>query len=195
MRVKRPPAWLPIGLLLAAVDAAGVRAAALEPIQDHRDEWGLMLSLGTVYDTGINQKQTFSYQPGFEPMLELGFSRAVTDTGDEVTVRLRLTSPVSASSVAGEVLQQAGDSLNWLGPALIGGYRGYFGYDAFKTFYDADLFINSYPYWGVGPNVGLGAQYDFGRVAGVFLRLGFGVTFGETILASFDGSVGGQLRF
>jgi len=27
------------------------------------------------------------------------------------------------------------------------------------------------------------------------VRLGFGVTIGETILASFDGELGGQLRF
>jgi hypothetical protein len=191
VRSKRLPAWIGVALLVAE---AGY-ATALEPITDHRDQWGLTLSVGTVFDTAIDQKQVFSYEPGFQPILEIGATRAVTDTGDEETVRVRLTSPVSGSSTSGSVLQAEGDKLNWLGPSLIGGYRGYFGYDSFRTFYDADLFVNSYPFWGVGPNVGLGAQYDFGRIAGVFLRLGFGVTFGETIIASFDGSLGGQVRF
>jgi len=185
-------------LLLAAAPAR-----ALEPIEDHRDEWGLTLSFGTSFDTGMNQKPipcstgtcNFAYQPGFEPMLELGATRAVTDTGDEVTLRLRFVSPLAGGNTSTIVLQEAGDSLRWLGPSLLAGYRGYFGYDQVKTFYDADLYVNSFPYWGVGPDIGLGAQYDFGRVAGLFLRLGFGVTFGPTILASFDSSVGVQARF
>lgn len=192
MRSKRSLSVCAFSLLVFGA----VRAWALEPIEDHRDQWGLTLSAGTVFDTAINQKQTFSYQPGFEPMLELGLTRAVTDTGDEVTLRVRLTAPVGAGSVAGLVLQQSGDPVaGWLGPSLLGGYRGYFGYEGFKTFYDADLFVNSFPYWGVGPDLGLGAQYDFGRIAGIFLRLGFGVTIGETLIASFDGSLGGQVRF
>ncbi len=198
--MRRPVgAWRWVALALLAFAA---RAGALEPIEDHRDQWGLTLSLGTSYDTAINEKVSScasgincAYQPGFEPILELGFTRAVTDTGDEVTVRLRLTAPVGSGDDAGGALQKSGDSLNWIGPSLLGGYRGYFGYESLKTFYDLDLFVNSFPYWGVGPNIGLGAQYDFGRVAGLFLRLGFGVTFGETFIASFDGSLGGQLRF
>jgi hypothetical protein len=184
-----------LGLSFALLVLGATRAGALESIEDHRDQWGLTLSLGTSYDVAVNQKEINPYAPDFEPILELGATRAVTDTGDEVTVRVRLTGPVRVGSLSDLALQAAGDSLHWIGPSLIGGYRGYFGYESFKTFYDADVFVSSFPYWGVGPDLGLGAQYDFGRLAGIFLRLGFGVTFGETIIASFDSTVGGQLRF
>ncbi|MHB8419580.1 MAG: hypothetical protein ACYDCL_16005 [Myxococcales bacterium] len=188
-------------LLVAAAVAAAGRAAALEPILDHRDQWGLTLELGTSYDVAVNQKSgganaaNYSYTPGFLPLSELGATWAVTDDGGEITLRVRFVAPVDAQSVAGLVLQEAHDTLHWLFPSVLGGWRGYFGYEELKTFFDADLYVNTFPYWGVGPNLGLGLQYDFGRAGGVFARLGFGVTFGDTILASFDGELGGQLRF
>ncbi len=188
-----------------AVLVAGIcaSASALEPIQDHRDQWGLTLDVGTVYDVAVNQRAptgtaaNYAYNPGFLPALEVGGTWAATDTGDEITVRVRLVSPVLGGSgdPSRVVLENSGDSLHWLFPSVLGGWRGYFGYEQLKTFFDADVFVNSFPYWGVGPNLGLGLQWDFGRAGGVFARLGFGVTFGETILASFDGELGGQLRF
>ena len=165
-------------VLLALVAFAwSTAAAALEPTDDHRDQFGLTAALGASYDTGADPKHVSDYIPGLEPILEVGGTLAVTDGGDEATLRLRLT--------GGGVL----------GPALLGGYRGYFGYDDFKTFFVADLFLTSWPFWGAGAHGGFGAQLDLGRHAGLFAELGGGATLGAAVLTSFDGQLGGQLRF
>ncbi|HUB07474.1 MAG TPA: hypothetical protein VMB50_10745, partial [Myxococcales bacterium] len=106
-----------LAVLAAAVPAA--RALALEPIEDHRDQWGLTLDLGTVYDVAVNQHASgsgganFAYNPGFLPALEVGGTWAVTDTGDEITARVRFVSPVlgGATDPSVLVLQSSGDSL------------------------------------------------------------------------------------
>jgi len=152
-------------------------AAGLVPIEDHRDQWGLTLSLGTAFDTVATPGSTKDYHPGFLPMLEVGGTLAVSDNGDELSLRVRLV------------------DLGQLGPQFLFGYRGYFGDEAFKTFFQADLFFTTDPYWGLGAHAGLGAQYDFNRTWGAFLQAGFGVTFGSAIFVAFDTQLGGQLRF
>ncbi len=158
---------------------AGLLAIApgLVPIEDHRDQWGLMLSVGTAVDTAVNPSSVKDYHPGFLPMIEVGGTLAITDLGDELSLRVRLV------------------DLENIGPQFLFGYRGYFGQDEFKTFFQADLFVTTAPFWGVGAHAGLGAQYDFDRTWGIFAQVGFGATFGANIFAAFDGSAGGQVRF
>lgn len=163
--------------LFAAWLAVSLPATALEPIADHRDQVGITASLGTTYDTGTVASKTDTFQPGFEPMVEAGVTWAVTSQGDELSLRGRFT--------FGGVLY----------PALLFGYRGYFGYDEFKTFVVADLMLTSKPFWGLGPHFGFGAQLDLGRQFGVFLQLGAAVTFGEAVFISLDLQGGGQFRF
>src|SRR5271166_5830813 len=113
---------------------AGLLAMApgLVPIQDHRDQWGITLSLGTAVDTVVNPSSTQDYHPGFLPMLEVGATLAVTDLGDELSLRVRLV------------------DIEHIGPQFLFGYRGYFGDEAFKTFFQADLYVTTAPYWGIG---------------------------------------------
>jgi len=162
--------------LVAAVLAAS-SARALEPIADHRDQIGITASIGTTYDTGAYPDRSGDYQPGFEPMIEAGVTWAVTSRGDELSLRGRFT--------GGGVLY----------PSLLFGYRGYFGYDAFKTFVVADLMLSTKPFWGVGPHLGFGAQLDFGRQFGAFLQIGGAATFGQAVFVSLDLQAGGQFRF
>jgi hypothetical protein len=166
-------------LLVALALAASVSfpAVALEPIADHRDQIGITFALGTAYDTAAAADKTGTYQPGFEPMVEVGVTWAVTSRGDELSLRGRFT--------GGGVLY----------PALLFGYRGYFGYDAFKTFFVADAMLTSKPFWGLGPHLGFGAQLDFGPHFGAFLQVGGAVTFGQSVFTSLDLQGGGQFRF
>ncbi|MHB1845834.1 MAG: hypothetical protein ACYCWW_13485 [Deltaproteobacteria bacterium] len=165
-------ALLALGLLLA-----GARARSLEPIEDHRDEWGLTASIGAVYDTAAPLARDVLYTPGVIPSLEVGGTYAVTDTGDELTLRMRLVDGPS------------------LGPMFLGGYRSYFGDDWFKTFFAAELFGLTAPFWSIGAHGGVGAQYDIGRAFGLFAELGFGAAVGGVIYRSFDGNLGAQVRF
>ncbi len=177
--------------LLLALAAAAPVASALEPIEDHRDQWGLTAALGTTYDTAVILSNQKSYSPNFLPMVEVGGSWAVTDSGDEVTLRLRFVVPTAAMHSQLDLMGLHGI----VGPSLLTGWRGYFGYEAFKTFFAADLMGSSAPFWGGGAHGGFGAQYDFGRTGGLFAQLGFGATIGTAFLTSFDGQVGGQIRF
>jgi len=151
--------------------------AGLVPIEDHRDQWGLTLSFGTAFNIVTTPGSTQSYDPGFEPMAEVGATYAITDLGDELALRLRFV------------------EVTHIGPQILFGYRGYFGDEAFKTFFQGDVFITTGPYWGLGVHGGLGAQYDFGRTWGLFAQLGAGFAFGRNLFTAFDGSLGGQVRF
>jgi hypothetical protein len=162
---------------LVAIGALLALATGLVPIEDHRDQWGFTAGVGTALDIASTPGQVSDYQPGFKFLLEVGATLAVTDLGDELALRLRFV------------------DLAHIGPQLLFGYRGYFGDEKFKTFFQADLFLTSAPFWGGGVHGGLGAQYDFDRSWGLFLQLGYGVTFGASIFNAIDGQLGGQLRF
>jgi hypothetical protein len=163
-----------LGALIAGLLAM---APGLVPIQDHRDQWGLTASLGAVLNSASTIGGGEDYRPGFKPMLEVGATVAVTDLGDELALRLRFV------------------DITHIGPQLLFGYRGYFGDEEFKTFFEADVFLTSAPFWGGGVHGGVGGQYDFSRTWGLFLQIGYGVTFGASIFNAFDAQLGGQLRF
>jgi hypothetical protein len=163
-----------LGALVAGLLAM---VPGLVPIQDHRDQWGLTAALGTAYDIASTPGQVGDYKPGFKPLLEIGATLAVTDLGDELALRLRFV------------------DITHIGPQLLFGYRGYFGDEEFKTFFEADVFLTSAPFWGGGVHGGLGAQYDFNRTWGLFLEAGYGVSFGASVFNAFDAQLGGQVRF
>ncbi len=66
-------------------------------------------------------------------------------------------------------------SLEW---TAYGGYRGYFGQERLKTFFDVDAAIDIRPRFAIGPRLALGVQYDFHPLFGVFggvaARIGVG---------------------
>ena len=72
---------------------------------------------------------------------------------------------------------QAGhvSELEW---SVFGGYRGYFGQERLKTFFDLDLAFDVRPNFTAGPRLAFGAQYELHSLVGVFAgldaRLGIG---------------------
>lgn len=74
-------------------------------------------------------------------------------------------------------------------------YRGYAGWDEWKTFFDAGLFLRIEPLVAVGGRLGVGMQYDFNEHLGTYLAAGAGLGYGEGLQVSVDLGVGLQIRF
>jgi hypothetical protein len=79
--------------------------------------------------------------------------------------------------------------------ALDARYRGTFGTEAWRTFFEAGAWVPLVPRLAVGPLVGLGILFDPSRAVGFHLSATFGTAFGEARIASFAASFGVQLRF
>lgn len=77
---------------------------------------------------------------------------------------------------------------------VYGGYRGYFGSDAWKTFFDLDLRVDALPTVTVGPRMGLGVQYELGSLVGVYSGIAAHVGAGQGIRFGAELVVGVQLR-
>ncbi len=167
---------LSLGALVLAAVAFAPRAGALEPIEDHRDQWGLTASLGTEWDFAAPLARNV-FGETFSPALEVGGTVAVTDTGDELTLRLRLLDSPGV----------------W--PMVLAGWRSYFGEDELKSFAAAELFGLTAPFWALGAHGGVGGQYDFSRSFGLFVEIGVGVAVGGVLYRSLDGNLGAQARF
>lgn len=175
MRARRSPpaALLCLGLL------AGAPASALEPRYDHRDQLGLLLEASGSWDAvtvgGASQSQWRW------PTLRLAFTFDLSGEGDEL-------------ALGGAWSGRGGGTpdVEW---ALDARYRGYFGSDEFKTFFEVGLWAPVSPRLAVGPRAGLGASWDFSRGLGVFLAFGFATAFGEFRGASLDAGAGVQARW
>lgn len=74
-------------------------------------------------------------------------------------------------------------------------YRGYFGDDAWKTYFDIGAFVRVEPVWGGGVRMGFGVQHDPSEHVGLFAGAGGGLAFGDGLQASIDLLAGVQLRF
>ena len=79
--------------------------------------------------------------------------------------------------------------------ALDARFRGYFGTEELKTFFELGIFAPVYPRRSIGPRVGLGLVYDFGRGTGAYAGVDFVSGVGQMRLTSFEASLGGQLRW
>ncbi len=77
-------------------------------------------------------------------------------------------------------------------PAL--GYRGHFGVEEWKTFFDAGVAAEFQPRWGVGPRLGFGVQYDFHPLFGAFALLDGRLLFGRGVIATVSVGIGIQAR-
>ena len=169
---------IPAGLLAQALMLA-FPAAALEPRYDHRDQMGLLLeasgSWGAVTVGDVSRSQ-WRY-----PTLRLAYTFDLSGEGDEL--------------ILGGAWSGKGGGTPDVEWALDVRYRGYFGSDEFKTFYEAGLWAPLSPRLAVGPRAGLGACWDFSRSLGVFLAFGFATAFGEFRGASLDAGAGVQVRW
>ncbi len=165
--------------LAAALLLAAAPARALEPRFDHRDQMGLALEVAfsRVTATTSGGLSRSVYDLG---SLRLAWSLEVTGEGDEILLG-------GAWSPAAEV----GDTA-WFADAR---YRGFFGSEELKTFFDAGLVAAVAPRFAVGPRVGFGVMYDFSREAGVFASLGAATAFGQFRGFSVGIGVGFQWRW
>jgi hypothetical protein len=166
------------GLLLACP----LGAAALEPRFDHRDQMGVVAAFEYWRDSvAVSGQPTLTES---RPRLRLGWGWDVSGEGDEL--------------ILGATTRLTG----WSDPqrqrrlyGLDARYRGYFGTEELKTFFEVGLAAELQSRLAVGPQVGLGMSYDPTRTWGAFFSLHFGTGFGEARIASLGASLGVQIRF
>ena len=182
---RASPRHLPLAaaLAIAALALLGpVAARALEPRFDHRDQQGVVLGLSFLRDSASRAGQGTAVD--LRPALRLGYSFDALGEGNELIV--------------GATARLGG----WSDPerdrtllALDARYRGYFGTEELKTFFDAGVWTQLRSRFAVGPVVGLGLAYDPSRAWGAFAGLEVATGFGAQRIFSAGGSVGVQLRF
>jgi hypothetical protein len=162
--------------------ALPVGAAALEPRYDHRDQRDLLLALETWRESvAISAKPTVAE---VRPRLRVGWGFDLSGEGDELILggAIRLGDWRDAESQRYLV-------------GLDARYRGYFGTEELKTFFEVGLWSELRSRLAVGPQVGLGMSYDPSRTWGAFVSLHFATAIGDARIASMGGSVGVQLRY
>jgi hypothetical protein len=169
--------------LLAGLLLAGpVGAAGLEPRFDHRDQVGLGLELALARDSvAISGQPTRSH---VRQVGRLTGSLDLAGEGNELIAGLEL--PVDGFSDPDRSRILLAGSLR---------YRGYFGLEELKTFFDVGIWASARSRVAVGPAAGLGLQYDFSRAVGLFTRLGFATGLGAARVASLEAGIGLQVRF
>lgn len=169
-----------LGVLAALCLPASARS--IEPRFDHRDQRGVLAELGFVRDsvtTGGGVTVSAS-----RPLLRVAYGFDLSGQGDELLL--------GASSR----LDAWGDHRpEMLRLALEARYRGYFGTEELKTFFEVGLGVPVSPKLAIGPRVGLGAIYDFGRSGGICASAAFATGLGQVRLAAFEFTVGGQIRW
>jgi hypothetical protein len=168
--------------LAAVVLCLPLAASALEPRFDHRDEQGLLVAIEGWRETeAVSRKVT---QSDWHPRLRLGYSFDVSGEGDEL---------ILGGSTRLDGYSDPERQRNLI--ALDARYRGYFGTEELKTFFEVGLWTQLLSRFSVGPQVGLGLAYDPSRAFGGFVSVGFQAGVGQAQVASFGASAGVQLRF
>lgn len=169
--------------LAAAVAAAllPAAAAALEPRFDHRDSHGPVLELLFAHDSVTAAGRSTN---AWRPALRAGWGVDVTGDGGELIVAADLALRSWSDPADRRVLLSTSAR-----------YRGYFGTEEWKTFFEAGLWTPLTSRLGIGPLVGLGVVYDFSQDTGVFAGAEFATAFGDGRIVSLAGLAGLQLRF
>lgn len=173
------PAAGSAGAALLAAAALALPASALEPRFDHRDEDGILVEMGVSRDTvsadGLSATR-------YAPVLRLAYGADLIGDGSEFALgaSLRFDAPAGSGGVR-------------LAPDLR--YRGYFGTDELKTFFDVGIWAAFSTRWAIGPRVGLGAIYDFGRGFGTYVSIGFGTGFGQMRVVALEAAGGLHWRW
>jgi hypothetical protein len=168
--------------LAALALVAPVVCGALEPRFDHRDQHGPFVEALVAYDTvAVPGRATVS---SWRPALRLAYGLDALGDGNEIILGAQ-AALASWSDPDREKVRLALDLR----------YRAYFGTEELKTFFDVGVWAPVVSRLAAGPLVSIGLAYDFSRAGGVYAAGGFATAFGEARIASFTGSVGGQLRF
>lgn len=167
---------------LAAALAFPAAAAALEPRFDHRDTHGPFAELSFSHDTVARSgAPTVS---SWRPAARIAWGFDVSGVGDDLIVGATAALRSFDDPDRGRVLL-----------ALDARYRGYFGTEELKTFFDLGAWAPLKSRLAIGPLAGLGLSYDFSRWTGIYATGTFATAFGQARIASFGAAVGGQVRF
>lgn len=169
------------GAVLAALLWLPAPAPGLEPRYDHRDQLGLAAEVDVsrlTATTGNGLSRSVFDLLG----LRLAFSFDVGDDGNEIVLGGAFSPLVSGESAA----------TAWSVDAR---YRGFFGADELKTFFDAGIVVAVSPRVAAGPRLGFGVMYDPDRALGLYALLGAASAFGEFRGFSFQLGLGVQWRW
>lgn len=173
-------------VLIAALFAAS-QSLAVERF-DHRGAVGLLLGAEWVAKDSL---PIAGYRDaGLKPGLDLGVSRAIGVDGNELALSLSVIFPLGCTVVAGSVYNPC----TVYDVALFGGYRGYFGQDRLKTWFDLDAALHFSPQVTAGPRIGFGLQYELSPVLGAYAGLVGELGFGAGLRFSAQLVAGVQLR-
>jgi hypothetical protein len=157
-------------------------ASALEPRFDHRDTHGPFAELVLAHDVVARAGDpTASWT---HPAVRAGWGFDVSGDGDDLLVGGAVSGSWPDDPGRRRVLASADAR-----------YRGYFGSEQLKTFFDVGLWVPLRSRLAAGPLVGIGAAWDFSRAGGVYAAASFSTAFGEARIASLAISAGAQVRF
>lgn len=154
---------------------------ALEPRFDHRDERGLVADVALTRDNvSVGTGLAF---PSFAPALRVAYSVDADGVGDELQLGV-------VSRLFGWRLENEAASLG-----LDARWRGFFGTEELKTFFELGARGVVYPRLAGGPRAAFGVAYDPNRAYGFFASIGFLGVFGKMTVVSAEIGAGLQLRF
>jgi hypothetical protein len=142
----------PARALLVAVLSAAAPSLA-DDRYDHRGAVGLIAALAFQDKDSIVFNQNFA-DSGSRYAAEIGGTYAVGYNGNELALLATLGVATYGSLRA-----------DW---GLAAGYRGYFGHERFKTYFDLDAAVHFTPSVTAGPRFGAGVQYELTQTLGVF---------------------------
>jgi hypothetical protein len=143
--------------LAVALPGSGVAAEYVDTPYGERRALSLILGPGASYTELIRRSD--DAVSGADAHLDLSGTRTVGYDGDEVFVLLR-------GGLRGPDL------------SIGGGYRSFFGRDAWQTFFDLGVLVRPFSGPWLGPRVALGVRHTFSEriaiIGGLGLTLGFG---------------------
>ncbi|MBX5480364.1 MAG: hypothetical protein IRZ16_00745 [Myxococcaceae bacterium] len=142
---------------------------------DHRGAVGLLLGGGLEWKEGV----AFDSQTdiGLRIPIDVGATYAIGYDGNELMAFGRV-------SLLGARVDTS----------FACGYRGYFGEDRFKTFFDLGLQAHFTPRITAGARVGMGVQYELSPLIGTYTGLASQIGFGNGLRFDAELLVGIQLR-
>ena len=162
------------GLLLSGVVCIPQLASAAERY-DHRGAIGFLLGPGIAFQDQVVSGHLTEQATWLAFMV--GGTFAIGNEGNELkilTQAFRLT-----------------EGGTW---AVSAGYRGYFGQEQLKTFFDLDARANVAPTFAIGPRLGLGVQYELLPTLGVFAAVAAHAGAGHGVVFVAEAFVGILLR-
>ncbi|NMO22911.1 hypothetical protein HPC49_50175 [Pyxidicoccus fallax] len=164
---------LPLAVALPAA------ASGAEPVDTsyykERRALSLILGPGGSYTEYINRSDDDA-ESGGDAHLDVGGTRTVGYDGDELFVLIR-------GSVRGPDL------------SLIGGYRNFFGTDAWQSFFDLSAVIRPFSGPWVGPRVAFGLRHTFSERFALYGGLGVTLGFGAGLRGDAEAFTGVQWIF